>query len=184
MQIEQIIPNGPWLVKPSLLEDSRGIFFRYYCEETFKQVIPEFTRFLQCNQSINLKKGTLRGMHYQIAPYAENKLVRCIKGKVWDVCIDLRKNSTTFLKWFSIELSEENKWAYYIPKGFAHGFITLSDCAELIYHRSEMFVPESEKGIRFDDPLIGISWPMDPVVISDKDKGYVSLDKNFSGFHI
>lgn len=181
MQIESIYPTGPLLIKPLLVEDERGIFFRYYCEKTFKEHIEKFTGFVQCNQSINLKKGSLRGMHYQNIPYVEDKLVRCINGAVWDVCIDLRKNSPNFLKWFSLELSAENKIAIYIPKGFAHGFITLEENSELLYHHSVEYASTAENGIRFDDPMIGIDWPLAPMAISEKDQNYNLLDFNFKG---
>jgi len=184
MQIEPMSPSGPWLVIPSALKDDRGEFFRYYCERTFRDCIPGFTGFVQCNQSVNVRKATLRGMHYQMPPHAEDKLVRCIKGAAWDVCIDLRKDSPTFLKWFAAELTETNRYSIFIPKGFAHGFITLSNNTELIYHHSEYYVPGAEKGIHFADPAVGIVWPEVPQTVSEKDAGYAFLDKNFTGIEI
>lgn len=181
MQIESIYPRGPLLIKPLLVEDERGVFFRYYCKQTFIKHIENFTGFVQYNQSINFKKGSLRGLHYQDVPYTEDKLVRCTKGIVWDVCVDLRNNSPSFLKWFGLELSAENKLAIYIPKGFAHGFITLEENCELIYHHTVEYVSATERGVRFDDPMIGIDWPITPLVISEKDQNYYLLDINFKG---
>jgi len=124
------------------------------------------------NFSFNKKKGTLRGMHYQEAPFEETKLIRCTSGKVFDVAVDLRKNSDTYLKWFGAELSRENLRMILIPGGFAHGFITLEDNSELIYHHTEYYNPSAEKGIRYDDKTVNIKWPAEVRVISDKDKSY------------
>lgn len=184
MRIEFLHTQGPGLVFPSVMEDDRGAFFRYYCEDTFRAHIPGFMGFLQCNQSINRHKGTLRGLHYQASPHSEAKLVRCIRGAVYDVCIDLRAGSPTFLQVFAQELNEANKIGFYIPEGFAHGFITLTDHTELIYHHSHRYVPEADRGIRYDDPLLQISWPMAPAVISSKDAAYPFLENSFNGIHL
>lgn len=184
MKFKEIIPQGPWIIEPELISDQRGEFFRYYCEDLFYLNLPHFSGFKQCNQSVNYKKGTLRGMHYQWGPYAENKLVRCIRGAIWDVCVDLRKGSENFLAWYSVELTGANKKALYIPKGFAHGFITLEDDTEIIYHHSEVYTPTADAGLKFDDPRVGILWPLLPAVISEKDKNYAYLNTNFEGIEL
>jgi dTDP-4-dehydrorhamnose 3,5-epimerase len=133
------------------------------------------------NDSFTYKKATVRGMHFQHAPFREIKLVRCIAGTVYDVIIDLRKDSPTFLRWFAIELSSENKRMVYIPEGFAHGFQCLTDNCELIYHHTEFYNPAAEAGIRYDDPMIKIKWPMVAINLSSRDAGHPYLDENFKG---
>ena len=129
--------------------------------------------FVQSNTSYNKKKWTLRGMHYQKSPYAESKLVRCIRGAIFDVIIDLRPQSATFKKWFGLELSESNKRQLYVPEGFAHGYQTLTDRTEVCYHVSQYYHPQSEEGVRYNDPAFEIDWPnSEDVIISDKDKLY------------
>jgi dTDP-4-dehydrorhamnose 3,5-epimerase len=184
MKFTEIIPDGPWVIEPQILSDHRGEFFRYYCEDLFGAHLPNFNGFKQYNQSINYKKGTLRGMHYQGSPYAEDKLVRCISGAIWDVCIDLRKGSVNFLSWYAVELSSTNKKALYIPKGFAHGFITLEDDTEIIYHHSEVYTPAADAGLLYNEPRVGIQWPLVPQVISEKDKNFAYLNENFEGIEI
>jgi dTDP-4-dehydrorhamnose 3,5-epimerase len=173
------LPNS-FIIDISLLKDSRGWFARTYCKNEFKQI--GFSKeWLQLNHSFTLQKGTVRGMHYQLFPHQEIKLVRCIAGAVYDVIIDLRKGSSTFLQWFALELSAENKKMLYIPEGFAHGFQTLTDGCELIYHHSEVYTPSAEVGIRYNDPMININWPLEITEISERDANHSLLDNNFKG---
>jgi dTDP-4-dehydrorhamnose 3,5-epimerase len=131
---------------------------------------------VQVNNSLSAQKGTLRGMHYQLAPKAETKLVRCIRGALYDVILDLRPDSPTFGKSFGAELSAENRRMMYVPKGFGHGFVTLTDDTEAFYFVDEFYGPEQERGVRWNDPRFAISWPIEPVVISDKDRGHRDFD--------
>lgn len=161
--------NGAFLIEPERIEDKRGFFARSWCKREFDQHGLK-TEFVQCNISFNRKRGTLRGMHYQSAPYEETRLVRCTKGAIYDVIIDLRPDSQTFLEWFSIELTEDNRKMLYIPEGFAHGFLTLKDNTEVFYQMSKFYAPGHAKGVRWNDPAFNIMWPIDVKVISQKDK--------------
>lgn len=163
--------KGSFIIDLSLLADSRGWFARTFCKDEFLQ-IGHTKEWVQINHSFTLAKGTIRGMHYQVAPHQEIKMVRCIAGSVYDVIIDLRKNSETYLRWVGTELSAANKKMLYIPQGFAHGFQTLSDNAELIYHHSEFYNAGSEAGIRFNDPAVNIIWPLPVSEISEKDNHF------------
>jgi len=136
---------------------------------------------LQMNHSFTKDKGAIRGMHYQLPPFSEIKMVRCIAGAVFDVIIDLQKDSPTFLQWVGTELSAQNKKMLYIPEGFAHGFQTLGNDCELIYHHSQFYTPGAEGGIKFDDPKININWPLAVTNISERDSRHPLLDENFKG---
>jgi dTDP-4-dehydrorhamnose 3,5-epimerase len=172
--------QGSFIIDISLFEDSRGWFARTYCKNEFKQI--GFSKeWLQLNHSFTLHKGSVRGMHYQLFPHQEIKLVRCIAGSIYDIIIDLRKESLTFLKWFGLELSAANKKMLYIPEGFAHGFQTLTDNCELIYHHSEFYTPAAEAGIRYNDPEININWPLEISEVSERDANHSLLDNNFKG---
>lgn len=162
---------GAYLIEPELVSDERGFFARAWCRNEFagKGLNPEL---VQCNISYNNMHGTLRGMHYQKAPHAEAKLVRCTCGAVFDVIIDLRNDSETFTQWYGVELSSENRRALYVPEGFAHGFITLKDDTEVLYQMSEFFHPECAAGVRWNDPRFSIVWPIDVKVSSDRDRSY------------
>jgi dTDP-4-dehydrorhamnose 3,5-epimerase len=166
--------KGVYLIEPELLRDDRGFFARSFCKEELGIYGLE-TEIVQCNISYNQKKGTLRGMHYQAAPYEEAKIVSCTKGAIYDVVLDLRKYSETYLKWFSAELSDKNFKMMYIPKGCAHGFQTLKDGAVVYYQMTEFFHPECARGVRWDDPAFGIQWPPGMRIISEK-------DQQFSGY--
>ncbi|MCF6147978.1 MAG: dTDP-4-dehydrorhamnose 3,5-epimerase [Candidatus Kuenenia sp.] len=163
--------KGAFIIEPERLEDERGFFARTWCKREFKKqgLNPEL---VQCNISFNKKKGTLRGMHYQEAPHEEAKLVRCTMGAIYDVIIDIRPDSQTYKKWFSVELTVENRKMLYIPEGFAHGFLTLEDNTEVFYQMSEFYAPEHAKGIKWNDPAFNIHWPIEISIISDKDKSY------------
>jgi dTDP-4-dehydrorhamnose 3,5-epimerase len=183
MKFKELSLKGVFEIETNSFEDSRGAFFRSFCQEEFSVIRPDIT-FVQLNQSINYNKGTLRGMHYQIPPKAEDKLIRCIKGEVYDVIIDLRKDSPTFLKWTSLVLSSKKNNLIFIPKGFAHGFITLEDDSQLIYHHTEFYNNEYERGLNFKDPLINIDWGIDVKVVSEKDMSYPYIDNNFEGIKL
>jgi len=160
--------------------DDRGFFARYFCEKEFAAEGLE-TRFVQANNSLSAKKGTLRGMHYQLAPAAEVKVVRCLKGALWDAILDLRPDSPTFLKWFGAELTAENRLMMYVPRGFAHAILTLTDDTEALYLVSDFYAPEEERGIRWNDPRFGVEWPIDPVEISAKDAAWPDFDPEYHG---
>ncbi len=160
--------------------DDRGFFARVYCEREFgAEGLAK--RFVQINHSMNLRKGTLRGMHYQLAPSADAKVVRCLKGALWDCIADLRPDSPSFGKWFGAELNDENGLMMYVPQGFAHAFLTLTDNTELLYLVSNFYDPSAERGMRFDDPWLGVEWPFEPTVISDKDRKWPNYDREFHG---
>ena len=163
--------SGVFVVELEALEDERGFFARSWCAREFEEHGLQ-TRFVQSNISFNKNKGTLRGMHYQAAPHPEVKLVRCTRGAIFDVVIDLRPDSPTFTQWISITLTADNHMSAYIPKGFAHGFQSLEDCSEVFYQMSEFFAPECARGVRWNDPAFGIKWPPGERTISKKDQGY------------
>ena len=175
--------KGCYVIEVITHKDSRGWFSRTYCKDEFHE-INHYKEWVQINHSFTTEKGIIRGMHFQLSPFAETKLIRCISGSIYDVAVDLRKNSNTFLKWFGIELSVENKKMILIPEGFAHGFQTLTDNCELIYHHSNFYTPNSEGGIKYDDPLVGINWPLKKAGISEKDNQYEYLEENFKGISL
>lgn len=162
---------GAYLVELEPYEDERGFLALSWSEKQFAARGLE-SRLVECNVSFNRKKGTLRGMHYQEAPHGQVKLVRCTRGAVFDVIIDLRPSSPTFKQWVSAELSAENHQALYIPREFAHGFQTLTEGAEILYLMSDPFVPGSGRGVRWNDPAFGIAWPDDERIIIERDNGY------------
>ena len=163
--------RGATIVDPERVEDERGFFARTWDQHEFEAhgLNPQL---VQCSISFNVKKGTLRGMHYQAKPHEEAKLVRCTMGAVHDVIIDLRPDSPTFKRWMGIELTADNHRMLYIPEGFAHGFLTMKDRTELSYQMSQFYVPDSARGVRWDDPAFGIQWPIAVTIISDRDKNY------------
>lgn len=165
------------LIDLTKFEDSRGFFARTFCAEEFaKQGL--VIQFPQSNYSYNVSKGTLRGMHYQKAPYGEVKLVRVVQGAILDVIIDLRPDSSTYLKWEGFELTAENARTLYVPVGFAHGFQTLVDQTHVTYQVSHPYTPGAEGGLRYDDPTFGINWPLPVSTISDKDASWPDADPN------
>jgi len=166
--------SGNYLIAPRVLGDHRGWFMRTYCKNTFAE-IGHTKEWVQMNHSYTALKGTVRGMHFQQPPYAEIKLVRCIAGAAYDVAVDLRENSATYLQWFGAEISASNKQMMYIPEGFAHGFQAITDDVELVYCHSEFYTPESESGVRYNDPKINIQWPFEPLEISDRDQKHPLL---------
>jgi len=169
--------SGVFLVEPELHGDDRGFFARVWCQEEFKRRGLN-DRLVQCSVSFNAKKGTLRGMHYQVAPYREAKLIRCSHGAIYDVAIDLRPESPTFKRHVGVELSQQNRRMLYVPEGFAHGFITLRDQTEVLYHISEFWSPAHARGVRWNDPAFGIEWPAQPEIIADRDRDYPDFTKH------
>ena len=163
--------KGAFIIEIEKLKDHRGFFARAWCQQEFEehQLV---SRVRQSNVSYNKTKGTMRGMHYQISPYEETKLVRCTKGAICDVIIDLRASSPTYAQWISAELTAENYRMLYVPENFAHGFITLKNDTEVTYQVSQFYTPGSERGIRWDDPTFSIDWPIEVKVISDKDRNW------------
>lgn len=168
MKITETPLKGAYIIDLEKREDDRGFFARSFCLEELKSVGIEF-HVKQGNVSRSVKKGTLRGMHFQKPPHGEDKLIRCTKGAVFDVIIDLNEGSPTYKQWFGIELSEENYRQIFVPKGFAHGHITLRDNSELTYFMSEFYAPSVEGGIHYNDEEFSIQWPMEPTEISEKD---------------
>ena len=169
MKFEQTPIPGAFLIDLEKRGDERGFFARLFCEKEFA-AHGLVTHFVQVNNSLSAQRGTLRGMHYQLPPKAETKLVRCVRGALWDAIVDLRPGSPTFGKSFGAELTAENRRMMYVPKGFAHGFVTLSDAAEAVYFVDEFYGPEQERIARWNDPKYVIPWPIQPVVLSDKDR--------------
>jgi dTDP-4-dehydrorhamnose 3,5-epimerase len=163
--------EGSFIIEPEKVEDERGFFARSWDKKIFEESGLN-SNLVQCNISFNKKKGTIRGLHYQTSPYEEAKLVRCTKGKVFEVMIDLRSKSETFMNWLGIELTSENYRMLYVPEGFALGLQTLEDNSELFYQMSQIYIPEYSRGIRWDDKTFRISWPLKPTIISKKDLSY------------
>lgn len=163
--------NDAFRIKLEKFEDERGFFTRVWDSEKFIEMGLD-EKILHCNISFTVKKGSIRGLHYQLEPYSETKLIRCTRGKIFDVIIDLRKNSSSYLKWISIELDSSNYEMLYVPKGFAHGFQTLEENTEVYYQNSQVHMPKYESGIRWDDPLFNIKWPLKPTLISKKDQSW------------
>jgi len=168
--------EGAFVVEPELLEDERGSFARSFCQGEFRAhgLDPVIA---QCNISFNKRRGVLRGLHYQVKPHEEAKLVRCTRGAIWDVIVDLREGAPTRYRWFATELTADNRRALYIPRGFAHGFQTLADNSEVFYQMSEFYHPESARGVRWNDPKIGIAWPLADPVVSPRDRSYPLLER-------
>jgi dTDP-4-dehydrorhamnose 3,5-epimerase len=167
--------SGAYLIETEPRGDERGYFERMFCAREFgAQNLA--TLFVQQNHSLSVQRGTLRGMHYQLEPNQEDKLVTCIRGALFDVIIDMRPNSQTRRSWFGAELTEENRLMMYVPRGFAHGFITLADNTQAYYLASGYYHGPSERGVRYDDPAIGIEWPLGPTEISTKDAAWPLLD--------
>lgn len=171
MIFEETKLAGAFQIYPERFEDDRGFFARAWCDEEFANhgLSP---RLRQCNISYNNKRGTLRGLHYQMSPFEEAKLVRCTRGAIFDVIVDLREDSPTYLCWEGVELTDENRCMLYVPERFAHGFQTLADNTEVFYQMSEVYAPDYARGYRWNDPAFAIKWPEDVSVISPRDRAY------------
>jgi len=167
--------EGAYLIHRDPFRDARGSFSRAFCAREFAEAGLE-TNFVQNNVASSASAGAMRGLHYQRQPHAEVKLVRCLKGAVFDVIVDMRPQSDTYLRWFGAELSEDNGFMLYVPQGFAHGYQALTDGATFFYMVSAFYAPESEAGVRYDDPAIGIRWPLPIADISDKDLKWPAVD--------
>jgi dTDP-4-dehydrorhamnose 3,5-epimerase len=176
MKFSETKLKGAFVVEIEKLTDDRGFFARSWCEKEF-EAQGLTARVVQANVSYNLKKGTLRGMHYQIAPYQECKLIRCTSGAIYDVIIDLRPESPSYRQWTGVELTADNYTLFFVPEDFAHGFITLVDNTEITYQVSQFYTPGSEKGIRFNDSAFNIHWPLEVSVISDKDRTWPDFEE-------
>jgi dTDP-4-dehydrorhamnose 3,5-epimerase len=162
---------GAYIIEIESLNDERGFFARAFCRDEFEQHGLN-SSVAQCNISFNRNKGTLRGMHYQVAPHSEAKLVTCVAGSIYDVIIDLRADSATYCQWLAVELSARERSMLYIPEGFAHGFQTLEDDTEVFYQMFQFYEPSAGRGVRWDDPAFGIRWPEGPRTLSERDKNY------------
>jgi dTDP-4-dehydrorhamnose 3,5-epimerase len=167
--------EGAYVIEPEPHEDSRGLFARTYCAREFREHGLVDT-FVQCNISWNALTGTLRGLHYQLPPSSEVKLVRCTAGALWDVIVDLRRDSRTFLQHVALKLTARNRAALYIPQMFAHGFQSLEDGTEVFYQMTEFYAPKSARGLRYDDPKLGVKWPLPVTSISDQDLSWTLLE--------
>jgi dTDP-4-dehydrorhamnose 3,5-epimerase len=163
--------KGAFIIDLERQQDERGFFARTWCQREFESHGLGM-QWVQCNISFNRRKGTLRGMHYQVDPYAETKLVRCTRGAMYDVLLDLRRDSPTFTQWQAVELTATNGRMLLIPEGFAHGFQTLAHETELFYQMSQFYAPEYARGVRWDDPIFQISWPEAKRIISERDRSY------------
>lgn len=170
--------KGAYLIELEKRGDDRGFFARAFCRNEF-EAHKLNNNIVQINNSLSKDKGTLRGLHYQLNPKSEDKIVRCIHGSLYDVIIDLRPESSTFKKWFGTELNAENRNLLFVPKEFAHGFITLEENTEAFYLVTEFYSPEHERGIRYNDPAFDIKWPIEPVVISDKDNSHPYFNPDY-----
>jgi dTDP-4-dehydrorhamnose 3,5-epimerase len=175
MQFTETGLEGAWIVDVEPMSDDRGFFGRTWCAKEFAEhgMVADMA---QCNVSYNHRKGTLRGLHYQVPPAAEAKFVRCTAGAVHDVIVDVRPGSGTYLQWVGVDLTAENRRALYVPPMFAHGYLTLTDGAEVIYQVSEFYTPGAERGARYDDPAFGIDWPVAIEVLSEKDAGWAPFE--------
>ncbi len=167
--------EGAWIIEPQLHEDSRGLFARTFCAREFGEQ-GLVANFVQCNTSWNARTGTVRGLHYQLPPSTEVKLVRCTAGALLDVIVDLRQSSPTYLQHVAVELTATNRLALYIPEMFAHGFQTLEEGTEVFYQMSEFYAPKLARGIRYDDSKLGIKWPLPVAAISDQDLSWPLLE--------
>ncbi len=182
--MEKIATNldGVFILEPKVFGDHRGYFMETYSSRVFREIGID-ADFVQDNESFTAQKGTLRGLHFQNDPMAQTKIVRVLQGAVLDVAVDLRKGSPTYLQWTAVELSEENKRMFYIPRGFAHGFLTLTDNVKFVYKVDRLYSPEHDRSIRFDDPSIGVKWGIECPILSNKDENAPLLkdsDCNFT----
>ncbi|TAE23149.1 MAG: dTDP-4-keto-6-deoxy-D-glucose epimerase [Candidatus Kapaibacterium sp.] len=180
MTFQETAIAGVFTIELAPLQDNRGSFARTFCKHEFASI--GFTKdFVQFNHSWNLAKGTFRGLHYQIPPAAETKLIRCIRGSVEDIVVDIRRGSPTFLRSLQVQLSATNMRMILIPEGCAHGFLTLEENSELLYHHTEYYTPACDKGVRFDDPCLNVRVSAEIAVMSEKDRSYPLLSHDFEG---
>jgi dTDP-4-dehydrorhamnose 3,5-epimerase len=180
MKIDSTPLKGLYEIQSKGTGDARGRFTRLFCERELAPIRPEL-HFTQINLSETKGQGTVRGLHYQMPPAAEAKLIRCLRGRVFDVAVDVRAGSPTFLQWHALELADDNDCAIFIPEGFAHGFQALANEVQLLYMHTAPWTPSREAGLRHDDPRLAIAWPRPITVISDKDRAYRLIDQSFTG---
>ena len=178
--IEETKLKGVFLLTPNSFEDQRGVFSRLFCAQEMREIMGD-RRIVNMNQSTNVHAGTVRGLHYQEPPYGEMKQVRCTKGRIFDVAVDIRKGSPTFLQWVGFELTEENKQTLVIPEGFAHGFQALTQGATVSYLVTAFFNKDADRGLHPEDPRLAIQWPLKPEHMSAKDSGKPFIDESFEG---
>jgi dTDP-4-dehydrorhamnose 3,5-epimerase len=171
---------GVWIAESNVHSDHRGSFHRLFCANEEEQIIGA-RRIVQINHSVTRVVGAVRGLHYQRPPMAEMKIVRCLRGRVFDVAVDLRKHSRTFLKWTALELAPDNRRSLIIPEGCAHGFQVLEDNSELLYLHTAFYSPPDEGAVRFDDPMVNVAWPLPPKDLSARDSKHLLLDADFKG---
>lgn len=179
MQVTKTALDGVLILEPKVFGDARGWFMETWSARKFEAAGLNFN-FVQDNQSYSAQRGTLRGLHYQTAPFAQAKLVRCTRGKLLDVAVDIREGSETFAKWVAVELTADNKKQLLIPRGFAHGFITLTDDVEIQYKADNFYAPNCDGNIRWDDAQIGIDWPFAPTILADKDAKAPTLNERLT----
>jgi len=180
MKIKQTPLQDAFVIEPEPFIDDRGFFARVFCKQELQNIL-HGKNIVQVNHSMTRQKGAIRGMHFQRPPKAEFKMVKCLRGSIFDVMIDLRRDSSAFLKWHGEVLSAENMKMMFIPEGFAHGFQTLEENSELIYLHTEFYSPEHEGGVRYDDPKVGIKWPLKGTDISERDRCHPLLGEDFLG---
>lgn len=183
MEIKTLDLEGAAVIETEPFVDHRGIFARFFCEDELSGIIGN-RHFVNVNFSRTLKKGAIRGLHFQYPPKAEMKLIRCIRGAVFDVIVDIRKDSPTFLKWHGEVLSAENMKMLCVPEGFAHGFQVLEESSEMLYLHSEFYSKEHEGALHYADPTLAIDWPIEPEDISERDMGHKMIDDNFRGIEV
>ena len=171
---------GAYVIELGPFRDERGLFARTFCQKEF-EAIGFHKPLVQINHSMTRKKGTVRGMHYQLSPACETKIIRCVQGKIFDVMVDIRAGSPTFMQWHGVELSQDNMLMVFIPEGFAHGFQSLTDNVEMIYHHSAFYSQEHERGLRHDDPAISIKWPLPVRGLSDRDRSHPLVNDDYEG---
>jgi dTDP-4-dehydrorhamnose 3,5-epimerase len=175
MQFTETPISGVWIIDPDFHRDERGHFFRAWCVREFEEHGIQFAP-LQANMAFNLHKGTVRGMHFQVEPASEAKLIRCTQGAMFDVALDLRSESPTYRKWFSVELTPNNGRMLYVPEGCAHGYQALKDATEMHYMTSQFYASDLARGVRFDDPAFSILWPLKPSTVSAQDRNWPLLE--------
>jgi dTDP-4-dehydrorhamnose 3,5-epimerase len=183
MKFSETPLKGIYIVDLEPLMDRRGSFYRVFCKKEFAQ-IGHSREILQINHSFTKEKGTIRGLHFQIQPASEIKIIRCVQGAVYDVVVDIRAGSSTLLQWFGVEISRDKTQVIYIPEGFAHGFQTLEANTEMLYHHTAVYNPLNECGLRFNDPRLSIDWPLDVSFISERDAHHPFINNDFQGVQV
>jgi dTDP-4-dehydrorhamnose 3,5-epimerase len=176
MQFQETEIASGWVIDPAPHADDRGRFMRAWCTREFSEHGIDFYP-VQANMGFSVKKGTVRGMHFQEAPGLEAKLVRCTRGRMFDVLVDVRPDSATYLRWFGVELSAENGRMLFVPEGCAHGYQTLEDCTEMHYMTSAFYTPTAARGVRFDDPAFAVRWPLEATIISEQDRNWPLIER-------